>query len=73
MEIAPVTLILADISGYTRFVKMHHISLLHAEQIITELMEAITARSKNPWCSTSWKGMPLSSMPAPGIVPTWPK
>lgn len=48
MEIAPVTLILADISGYTRFVKMHHISLLHAEQIITELMEAIIGQIKKP-------------------------
>jgi hypothetical protein len=48
MEIAPVTLILADISGYTRFVKMHHISLLHAEQIVTELMEAIISQVRKP-------------------------
>jgi hypothetical protein len=48
MEIVPVTLILADISGYTRFVKMHHISLLHAEQIVTELMEAIISQVKKP-------------------------
>jgi hypothetical protein len=48
MEITPVALILADISGYTRFITMHRISLLHAEQIITELMEAIIHRIKKP-------------------------
>ncbi len=41
MEIKGVYLILADISGYTRFVKMHRASMLHAEEIVTELMEAV--------------------------------
>lgn len=41
MEIKEVYLILADISGYTRFVRMHRASVLHAEEIVTELMEAV--------------------------------
>jgi Protein of unknown function (DUF2652) len=41
MEIKDAYLILADISGYTPFVKMHRASILHAEEIVTELMEAI--------------------------------
>jgi len=35
MEIKRVALVLADISGYTRFMKAHTMSLLHAEAIIT--------------------------------------
>ena len=41
MEIKGAYLILADISGYTRFVKIHRASILHAEEIVTELMEAV--------------------------------
>jgi hypothetical protein len=48
MEIVPVSLVLADISGYTRFVRMHKISLLHAEGIITELMEAVIREANEP-------------------------
>jgi hypothetical protein len=48
MEIAPVSLVLADISGYTRFVRMHKVSLLHAEGIITELMEAVIGEASEP-------------------------
>jgi hypothetical protein len=48
MEITPLSLVLADISGYTRFVRMHKISLLHAEEIITELMEAVIGEASAP-------------------------
>jgi hypothetical protein len=41
MEIKEAYLILADISGYARFVKMHRASILHAEEMVTELMEAV--------------------------------
>ena len=33
-------IILFDISGYTNFIRMHKVSLLHAEKIIGELMES---------------------------------
>jgi hypothetical protein len=41
-------LILADISGYTHFSRLHYTSLLHAEQIITELMESIIQSAEFP-------------------------
>ena len=48
MQIQNAALVLADISGYTRFVKLHAASLLHAEQIITELMEAVIDTAHDP-------------------------
>jgi hypothetical protein len=41
VELKKVFLIIADISGYTHFVNIHKASLLHAEEIVTELMEAV--------------------------------
>jgi len=38
MEIKRLALVLVDISGYTRFLKAHTMSLLHAEAIITDLV-----------------------------------
>ena len=34
-------IIIVDISGYTNFIRLHKMSLLHAEKIIGELMESI--------------------------------
>jgi hypothetical protein len=48
MEIRGVYLILADISGYTRFVRIHRASVLHAEEIVTELMEAVIDAADYP-------------------------
>ena len=48
MTVKNVCLVYADISGYTRFIKFHHTSLLHAEQIITELLEAIIDAAEFP-------------------------
>jgi hypothetical protein len=41
MGIKPIIIILVDISGYTNFIRLHKMSLLHAEKIIGELMESI--------------------------------
>ena len=41
MEIKNVSMVILDISGYTKFIKMHTMSLLHAEQIVTDLLETI--------------------------------
>src|SRR4051812_14527026 len=41
MELKRGVLVLADISGYTRFTRMHFTSLLHAEEIVSELLEAV--------------------------------
>ena len=48
MEIRRIFLVLVDISGYTRFLRLHRMSLLHAERIITELLETIIQTSKPP-------------------------
>jgi len=34
-------MVILDISGYTKFIKMHSMSLIHAEQIVTDLLETI--------------------------------
>jgi class 3 adenylate cyclase len=48
MEIKSGALVLADISGYTRFTRMHLTSLLHAEEIISELLEAMIQAAEFP-------------------------
>ena len=41
MAVQPTLLLIADIAGYTRFMKMHDTSLVHAQQIIADLLEAV--------------------------------
>jgi hypothetical protein len=48
MRLANAVLVLADISGYTSFITNRETSLLHAEQIITALLEAMIDRTEHP-------------------------
>ena len=48
MRLAQAVLVLADISGYTSFITNRETSLLHAEQIITALLEAMIDRTEFP-------------------------
>ena len=48
MELIKAVLVLADIGGYTRFIKMHGTSLVHAERIITDLLESVINESEFP-------------------------
>jgi len=41
-------IVLADISGYTRFMKLHGMALAHAESIITELLDSIIEHTEHP-------------------------
>jgi len=41
MSVKSLFIIIVDISGYTNFIRLHKMSLLHAEKIIGELMESI--------------------------------
>jgi len=41
-------LILADISGFTKFMKMHRITVAHAKQIIVKLLESIVSTAAPP-------------------------
>ncbi len=46
--IKPLFILLVDISGYTNFIRMHKMSLLHAEKIIGELMESMLDEVESP-------------------------
>ena len=48
MELKKAIIVIADISGYTKFVTLHTMSLLHAEKIVTELMETIIDSTSEP-------------------------
>ncbi|MEW5872143.1 MAG: DUF2652 domain-containing protein [Chloroflexota bacterium] len=48
MEVKHVALTIVDISGYTRFLEWNKTSLLHAETIITELLEAVIDQAEFP-------------------------
>ncbi len=48
MELTQAFIILVDISGYTKFITKHRVSLMHAESIITELLESVIDASEHP-------------------------
>lgn len=48
MELKHVALAIADIGGYTRFIRLHKTTLLHAEEIISQLLETIVDRASFP-------------------------
>ena len=48
MRIQHAVIVLADISGYTRFIKLHGLALVHAESVITELLESIIEHASYP-------------------------
>ncbi len=48
MELKHVGLVLADIGGYTKFIRLHRTTLLHAEEIISQLLETIIAHASYP-------------------------
>jgi len=41
MSVQPTLLVIADIAGYTRFMKLHFMSLVHAQDIVAQLLEAV--------------------------------
>lgn len=48
MSVKPLFIIIVDISGYTNFIRLHKMSLLHAEKIIGELMESMLKEVEFP-------------------------
>ncbi|HMB56922.1 MAG TPA: DUF2652 domain-containing protein [Arenimonas sp.] len=48
MRLIRAVLVIVDISGYTDFITKREVSLLHAEQIISELLEAMIDRAEHP-------------------------
>lgn len=55
-QVQKVFLVLLDISGYTRFIKFHRISLIHAERIIDELLERVIAEVQPPLVAQELEG-----------------
>lgn len=48
MQLKNVAIVLVDIGGYTRFIRLHKNTLLHAEEIISQLLETIVERAAFP-------------------------
>jgi hypothetical protein len=48
MRLTHAFLVIVDISGYTSFIRERTVSLLHAEQIITDLIEAVIDQAQHP-------------------------
>lgn len=48
MKLQNAFIVLADINGYTKFVKQHRFNVMHAEQIISELLESVADASQTP-------------------------
>jgi PAS domain S-box-containing protein len=46
MAVQRAILVIADIGGYTRFMKVHRLSLAHAQDIVTSLLEAVIDAAK---------------------------
>lgn len=48
MQVQTTCLVIADISGYTSFIRGRQTSLLHAEQIISDLLDSVIDGAKYP-------------------------
>ena len=48
MELRPASIVILDISGYTKFIRMHRLAVLHAEHIINDLLEHAIAATGAP-------------------------
>ncbi len=49
MTIQPALMLIADISGYTRFMKVNRVNLAHAQEVIAELLGAVIDSAKSRW------------------------
>ena len=47
-QLRSIALVIIDISGYTGFLRFHRTSLLHAQEIIAQLLEAVIDRASHP-------------------------
>jgi len=48
IQVKPIAIVLADISGYTKFTRYHAMAVMHAEQIITDLLETVISAAQFP-------------------------
>ena len=66
-----VLLVIADISGYTRFIAANRETLAHSQIIITELMRTVLKELKVPLRVSNVTGRPIivSRSAALGVLP----
>ena len=60
MDQKKVFLLIVDISGYTKFMRLHKMSMIHAEGIITQLLDSIIGASKLPLVAHELEGDAVS-------------
>ena len=48
MKLRHAALVIVDISGYTQFIRQRNLSLLHAEEIISQLLESVIDKAEYP-------------------------
>ena len=60
MDMKKIFIVIVDISGYTRFIKLHKMSLCHAEGIIGELLESVIETSEFPLIAHELEGDAVS-------------
>lgn len=56
IRLAHAVLVIADISGYTDFIVNRAVSLVHAEQIVSDLLDAIAQCSRQPLVLNKFEG-----------------
>jgi hypothetical protein len=56
IRLAHAQLVIADISGYTDFIVNRTVSLVHAEEVISELLDALAERSQHPLTLNKFEG-----------------
>ena len=56
IRLAHVQLVIVDFSGYTDFIVNRTVSLVHAEEIISELLDALAERSQHPLTLNKFEG-----------------
>ncbi len=56
MSVKNLALVVADIGGYTRFIRVHKTALLHAQEIVSQLLEAIVERAEFPLTLNKFEG-----------------
>jgi hypothetical protein len=56
IRLAHAQLVIVDISGYTDFIVNRTISLVHAEEIVSELLDALAERSQHPLILNKFEG-----------------
>lgn len=59
MSMHDAVVVLADIGGYTRFIKLHGMALVHAESVVTTLLESVIDQTEHPLVFNKLEGAVL--------------